>query len=312
MTRRPANDQGRSLSGTLIGVDWGGSRLRAFRYDQAGEVVETREHGRALLDIGPSGFEATLRALIADWLGAGAAQLMLCGMVGSRQGWMEAPYVFCPADVQALVGGLVPLVTALGEAQIVPGVALETEARADVMRGEETQIIGSAPADWTGVAIAPGTHSKWVTLERGRINGFRTWMTGELHGLIMTHTLVGALAVDGPIDPSAFDLGVRRAREDPAITSLLFGARAETLLGRIVPDSLSGYVSGLLIGAEVAQGLENVEAGASIFLIGAPELTVPYARALSIFGRAAAAIVDGATASAKGLWRLHQLAGGFS
>ncbi len=312
MKRRRTNDQAPSLSEPLIGVDWGGSHLRAFRYDDGGEVVETRERRQALLDIAPDGFEATLAALIAGWSGAGGARLMLCGMVGSRQGWAEAPYVSCPADAESLARRLLPLATSLGHAWIAPGVAFESDDRADVMRGEETQIIGALPAGWTGVAITPGTHSKWCRLEAGRITRFRTWMTGELYALLMTHALVGALAVGELHDPDAFALGVLRARDDPAITSLLFGARAEGLLGRIRPESLGGYLSGLLIGAEVAQGLAGLEAQAALLLIGAPELTAFYARALALAGREPAAIVDGATASARGLWRLDQMARGLT
>ncbi len=289
-------------------MDWGGSRLRAFRFDDQGQAIETRERAQALLDLTPGAFEPVLADLVADWSGPGDTRLMLCGMVGSRNGWVEAPYAPCPADAATLAGRLLPLDTSLGYACIVPGVAFETADRADVMRGEETQIIGAAPERWNGVAITPGTHSKWVTVEGGSLVHFRTWMTGELHALVKTYTLVGALTLDGPADADAFTLGASRALEDPAITSLLFGARAEGLLGRIRPASLSDYLSGLLIGAEISQGLARLERGTPILLIGAPALTKLYAQVLSLAGREGATIVDGAAASAEGLRRLDQLA----
>lgn len=287
----------------LIGVDWGASRQRAFLYDAAGAVIDTREDARALLGINPGGFEAVLASLARDWAAPGEAVFMLCGMVGSRQGWAEAPYAPCPADADAIARRMLKLETALGPIRIAPGLALETPERVDVMRGEETQIFGAAPEGWTGWAVTPGTHSKWARLEAGQIVSFRTWMTGELFALLKTHSLLSALMAPGPEDPDAFALGALRALEDPAaLGSLIFGARAEPLLSRIQPPAIASYLSGLLIGAEVAGAAAKAEG--PILLIGAPDLTRLYARALSLAGREAGMIVDGTAAAAAGLWRL--------
>ncbi len=292
----------------LIGVDWGASRIRAFRYGADGAPLESRQRDCDLLSVRPGDFEAILADLTQGWSRDGAARFVLCGMVGSRQGWAEAPYAPCPADAEALASRLLRLSMANGEAAIAPGLSFETADRADVMRGEETQILGAVAPDWSGLAITPGTHSKWSTLEKGRIMGFRTWMTGELFALLRAKSLLGRLMVPGPHDPDAFALGVLRAIEDEAITALLFSVRAEALLARIAPPSLASYLSGLLIGAEVAGGLELCERGAPLAIIGAPALTALYAAALERAGRPDVARIDGDAAVARGLWRLDQLA----
>ncbi len=291
------------MTGALIGVDWGGSRQRAFLYGAAGAVIDTREDSRALLSIHADGFEAVLAGLVRDWADPGEAAFLLCGMVGSRQGWAETPYVPCPADAEAIAERMLKLETRLGPIRIAPGLALETPERVDVMRGEETQILGATPEGWTGWAVTPGTHSKWARLDAGRIVSFRTWMTGELFALLTTHSLLSALMAPGPEDPDAFALGALRALENPvAIGSLIFGARAEPLLGRMGPRAIAPYLSGLLIGAEV--GAASAQAFGPILLIGTPELTGLYARALSLADREVDGIVDGNAAAAAGLWRL--------
>jgi 2-dehydro-3-deoxygalactonokinase len=286
----------------LIGVDWGSSALRAFRFSADGEVVERRELTAGLMSI--DGFEATLAGLVQDW--TGNVRLLLCGMVGSRQGWVEAPYVSCPATAADLAAALTPVKTRLGDAAIAPGLKLETLESVDVMRGEETKVFGALDDDWEGVAVMPGTHAKWVKVSRGRIMEFRTWMTGELYALLRANGLIGALMEDGPHDGEAFASGVRRALDAPAITSLLFAARAEVLLGRLPPGAASSLVSGLLIGAEIAGGLARF-GDEPIVLIGRPDLTGLYADGLAVAGRRSERTIDGASAVARGLWRLDAL-----
>ena len=301
-------------AGPLIGVDWGATTLRTFRFNAAGKVVEQRVSARGLLTTRSGAFEETLAAMIDDWLEEGPRRLILCGMVGSRQGWVEAPYVACPADAGALAARLAPLHTRLGRARIVPGLSIEGAERVDVLRGEETQIFGAVGPGFSGLAVAPGTHAKWARIASGRIVDFRTWMTGELFALLREHSILGRMMTDGPPDEAAFVLGVRRALGDSAVTSLLFGVRAEALLSRTEPAALASYLSGLLIGAEVAGGLawSAGDAGAAaspIVLIGSPDLTGLYAEALALAGRADVRVVDGAEASARGLWRLDGVAG---
>jgi 2-dehydro-3-deoxygalactonokinase len=286
----------------LIGVDWGASRQRAFLYDAAGAVVETREDSRALLGIPAGGFEAVLADLTRDWAAPGMAEFWLCGMVGSRQGWAEAPYAPCPADDAAIAARVLKLEPPLGPVRIAPGLALHTPDRVDVMRGEETQILGAAPDGWTGWVVTPGTHSKWARLEGGRIITFRTWMTGELFAVLKGHSILSALMTPAADDPDAFALGALRALEEPrAMASLIFGARAEPLLGRIAPASIASYLSGVLIGAEIAGAAPDE----GVLLVGAQELTRLYEKALGLAGRQVLGVVDGVVAASSGLWRLR-------
>ena len=293
---------------TLIGLDWGASRVRAFRYDIDGVVTEVRERNCDLLAVKPSGFESVLTDLTHGWRRGGSPRFMLCGMVGSRQGWAEAQYLSCPADAGALASRLLCLPAAGGYAWIAPGLFCESADQADVMRGEETQIIGAVAPTWSGLAVTPGTHSKWSIIDGGRITRFRTWMTGELFALLKSQSLLGRLMKPGPDDADAFALGVLRAIEDHAITALLFSVRAEALLARIAPTSLASYLSGLLIGAEITGGMALSDRASPLVIIGAPALTALYATALELAGRSGAIRIDGAQAAARGLWRLDQLA----
>ena len=290
----------------LIGVDWGGSSLRVFLFDEDGGVVERRSSHRGVATVEAGGFADVLGELIADWA-SGGARLVMCGMIGSRQGWSEAPYIACPTDLQALAGGLLPLETLFGPALIAPGLSIDDHGRLDVMRGEETQFLGAMPhADWSGVIIHPGTHAKWAWFDGGRIIRFRTWMTGELFAVLREHSVLRLLMTEGPTDDAAFELGVRASLHDPAITSLLFTARTEGLFGRIAPQVLPSYLSGLLIGAEVAGGLRMIDNSAPLLLVGDARLTALYRRALALAGRADPGLIDGEEAVARGLWRLEQ------
>ncbi len=168
------------------------------------------------------------------------------------------------------------------------------------MRGEEVQLLGAGLAD--GLVILPGTHSKWVRLEGGAIAGFRTFMTGELFAVLKEHSLLGRLMAEGPEDEAAFAAGVDRALADPALTALLFGVRTEGLFGRIAPSALPDYLSGLLIGAEIAAGARAASSPLTIVAAGA--LAERYARALALAGRGAPRIIDGEAAAVAGLHRI--------
>jgi 2-dehydro-3-deoxygalactonokinase len=293
-------------SETLIGVDWGASNLRAFRFDLAGNVVERRSSPEGMKTLKAADFEPILSRLCEGWTSAAGVRFLLCGMVGSRQGWAEAPYLSCPAGFDDLARALVPLSTDLGPARIVPGISLASSDAADVMRGEETQIVGAVADDWTGVVVAPGTHSKWAWIEAGRIIRFRTFMTGELYAVLKSHSILGQLMQDGGHDAAAFETGVIRALRDGAVTALLFSVRAEALLGRIASAALPSYLSGLLIGSEIAAGSREIDACAPVMIIASDAVVGLYAHALRLAGHARLSTVDGETAAARGLWRLDR------
>lgn len=288
----------------LIGVDWGNSNARAFRYDAEGAVVGERHGPYGILTIRDRGFEAALAALAGDWLDGPPPTFILCGAIGSRQGWLEAPYAPCPASEADLIAALKPLPTRLGPAWIVPGVNSETLDHVEVLRGEETKTFEALAAGWDGVVVSPGTHSKWLRLAGARITAIRSFMTGELYAVLRAHSILGALMAPGLHDPAAFDLGVTRALADPAVTSLLLSVRAEGLAGRIAPEAAASFLSGILIGAEVRGGLAWCEAGAPLRLIASPGLEGLVARALELAGRTDVIVDDASVATAKGLWRI--------
>ena len=295
------------MPAALIGVDWGGSSLRVFRFDGQGEVLERRASHRGVATIEGGRFADALGELISDWTSDGGARLIMCGMIGSRQGWAEAPYIPCPTDLGALAAKLEPLETPFGPSLIAPGLSVDDAGRLDVMRGEETQFLGALPnPQWTGVIVHPGTHAKWARFESGRIVGFRTWMTGELFSLLKQHSVLRVLMMDGSDDDAAFDLGVARGLADPAITSLLFTARTEGLFQRIASEALSSYLSGLLIGSEVCGALHTTGEKTDILLVGDDRLTALYSRALDVAGHPVALVLDGEAAAASGLWGLDQ------
>ena len=294
------------MTTVLIGGDWGTSNLRVFRYVQGGRIAETRSAPAGVMAVGDGGFEAALQALVSDWLAEGPAQTLLCGMVGSRQGWIETPYVACPADMAQVAAGARRVNCAFGAVHILPGLSVETPlGRRDVLRGEETQIFGAIDGGrGAEVIITPGTHGKWATTDDdARVTGFETFMTGELFALLKTHSILGRLMDGDEPDADAFAMGVGRSMADPFLSRLLFSVRAEGLFDTIAPTALSAYLSGVLIGAEVVGGLSSSEA-AAVTLIGAPALTALYVDALAICGVEKVRQVSGDAAVGAGLWRL--------
>lgn len=288
----------------LIGVDWGNSNLRAYRFDAAGAVVETRTAHQGTLTLQAGGHEAALARVTDGWRDAPEPRFVLCGAVGSREGWRETPYAPCPAGLDDLKRLVVPLRTGLGPAWVMPGVSALTPERAETMRGEETKALSALVSGFDGVVASTSTHSKWVRVQGGRITGLRSFMTGELFATLKAHTLIGAVMAAGPHDAGAFDLGARRALADPAATSLLLSARAEALLGRLEPESVESYLSGLLIGAEVRGGLADLQPDTPIRLIGDMAMMERTARALALAGRSGVAVIDGDVAAAEGLWMI--------
>jgi 2-dehydro-3-deoxygalactonokinase len=208
-------------------------------------------------------------------------------MVGSNRGWKEAPYVPCPAGLDQLAD---KLVWSGDREAIIPGVSYLGNGRADVMRGEEVQLLGAVAAglvDPMSVVSHPGTHNKWAMLRHGAIHSFTSVMTGELFSLLKDHSILGDL-LRGPVDANdAFKRGVRETMEREALPADLFGVRAQVLLGQAKKEDAASYTSGLLIGTDVRIGL-SVPYGAVVTIIGRPELTTLYAAAVKEFGRASA------------------------
>ncbi|TCZ58634.1 2-dehydro-3-deoxygalactonokinase [Roseicella aquatilis] len=271
----------------MIGIDWGTTSFRAYRLDAGGSVTDSTEHPGGILTVPPGGFPAALRAAIGPWLAAGERRVLLCGMVGSRQGWQEAPYLPCPAGPAEIAAAVVPLEFEGAACFLVPGLtARDAGGVPDVMRGEETKLVGLLPEIGAAEALAclPGTHSKWARLAGGRIAGFATQFTGETRAVLLQHSILGRLAEPGPESEAAFRRGLRRAREPGGLLHHLFGTRALGLMGDLAATETASYLSGLLIGHEVqAVTAEGLPPG-PVHLAGSETLARAYALAFAEHG----------------------------
>ena len=297
---------------TLIAIDWGTTAARAYRLDAQGAVRDERSAALGISHVRDQRYAEALADLLGDWQTDPAPRLA-CGMIGSRQGWVEAPYVECPASLEAIAAGIAPVAdAALG---IVPG--LRTRDRfgiPDVMRGEETQLIGAVAASEASVlAVLPGTHSKWACVERGRVIDFATYMTGELYAVLLTHSLLGRMAErtqPAAIGPT-FHQGVRRGLAAGELTHAMFGARTLVLTGELAPAGVDNWLSGLLIGREVADAIawaiEQHADATRVRIIGSDVLADRYAAALVVAGITAER--GDRDAAARGLWRIADRAG---
>ena len=268
-----------------IAIDWGTSNLRAWAMAADGKVMAEAASEEGMAKLARDDFEPALLRLILPWLGAGKTLVTACGMVGSRQGWCEAPYrtVPCtPLDPGSLV--TVPATDPRILVRIAPG--LKQPGPADVMRGEETQIAGALCLlpGYDGVLCLPGTHSKWVQISAGEVVSFQTFMTGEMFALLSEASVLRHGMEGNGWDDAAFDLGVSDAISRPErIGARLFSLRAEGLISGLDPAAARSRLSGLLIGTELAAA-RPYWLGQRITLIGAAKLSAAYARALSAQG----------------------------
>ncbi|TMJ26903.1 MAG: 2-dehydro-3-deoxygalactonokinase [Alphaproteobacteria bacterium] len=286
----------------LIAVDWGTSSLRGARLDEAGRVLEEKTAPLGILNVPNGDFAGVFAAQFSDWMKPPGTRCLISGMAGSRQGWIEAPYVACPAGPDELAQHLHWIES--GRIALVPGLSDEQADVPDVMRGEEVQIFGALRLAGLsdGLFVLPGTHSKWATVRGGRVVGFRTFMTGEVYGLFAQHSILArTLELDAPLDESAFLRGVARAANGEGLLHNAFGVRALALFGRLSPAPSASYLSGLLIGEELQQ--QKLPAGSEVIAIGASTLTARYGLALK--QRGVAVRTFGAEATWAGLRALQ-------
>ncbi|KHL04229.1 2-dehydro-3-deoxygalactonokinase [Sinomonas humi] len=328
----------------MVGLDWGTTSCRAYLLGEDGTVLDRRLDGRGVLALSRSGenrtaaFEQELDDLCGEWLrSAPGLPLVACGMVGSNQGWAEAEYRHLPVDLTERPESLTEVPTPLGPLFIIPGLFKDGTAGSpsdhpDVIRGEETQVLGTLPSgtgdtaagtgdaadDGAGspaVVVLPGTHTKWLRLEGTRVSDFVTTMTGELFGLVMQHSIVARLAEEPQApDLDAFDRGldVAFAATEPVpaaptdVATSLFSARTLVMAGELEPTAVKDYVSGLMIGAEVERfahlwiGEQDI-AGGRITICANAQLGGRYARALERAGIASDLAPEDAVVA--GLWR---------
>jgi 2-dehydro-3-deoxygalactonokinase len=256
-----------------------------------GAILQRVASPRGVLTVDKGEHEAVLAGLVGGWLAeSGPLPVLMAGMVGSRQGWVEAPYADCPAGLPEIASAMTTIDTrTMGAIGVAPGVrAVDRDGAPDVMRGEETQILGALAATGRadGLFVLPGTHSKWVRVEAGRIASFATYMTGEVFAALKDHTILGRLMEAAPQDDAAFPEGVGAAArlERPGdLLHAIFMTRTLGLFDRLRAGQLADYLSGLLIGAELASGAAGAR---SAVVVGAPALTARYCAAGAILGLA--------------------------
>ncbi|NGO51268.1 2-dehydro-3-deoxygalactonokinase [Allomesorhizobium camelthorni] len=280
------------MSARVVAVDWGTSRLRIWLLDQDGSVLAERRSDEGMLAARPDGFGRILEGHL-DALGAPVdLPAIICGMAGSRQGWVEAPYVAVPASMQGIFAGAAPIPGSRRDIRILPGVAQRDPASPDVMRGEETQLAGIASllGSDSHIVCMPGTHSKWVEIADGSIAGFATYMTGELFSVLAGHSILSHSLGAESHAVSATDPLFRRwcqdSLSDPGdVSARLFRIRASTLLLDLKPGQAAAALSGLLIGAEVASASRRfAKSGAPVVLVASGALRPLYEAAFGLAG----------------------------
>jgi 2-dehydro-3-deoxygalactonokinase len=300
---------------SFIAGDWGTSHLRLLLCDAGGSILDSRS-GPGAADV-DGGFADVFDSLTAQWgYDHGLLPAVLCGMVGSSIGWIQAPYVACPANPEQIVEACAVLRG--GRVHIVPGLSCRNRLDSpDFLRGEETQILGALtlmPALRQGrwLLCHPGTHTKWVVLQDGRVREFLTAPSGEMFAVLRDHSVL-VRKLEGartPIDENAFREALTRFNKFPEAQLLhrLFECRSRQLSGELAAQSADGYLSGLLIASDVLGALRLLPGPhtcGSVCLIGSAQLTRLYATALASHGHGSSQI-DGAEASRAGLVHVHQ------
>ena len=274
----------------FIAIDWGTTNLRAFLINQNGQVQAQRDNDRGMLELNSSEFEAVLSDLLDDWL-TPDLPIYMAGMVGSRGGWQEVPYQQCPIKLSDLSEHLYWLETSLpNPIAIVPGLqGVGVGGYDDVMRGEETQLIGAM--DWlhtqgrtddSPVFCLPGTHCKWAQIKNGSLTQFSTSISGELFAQLNNESsLVKGLTKSDVFNKSAFNKGVLASQQSGGILHHLFSARSRFVCGDLAESDVRDYLSGVVIGHDVNDILSSLSTPNSpVIIIGSQALSERYALAL--------------------------------
>jgi 2-dehydro-3-deoxygalactonokinase len=269
-------------------VDWGTTSLRATLVDQSGNGKEIIETPQGISSLNKGDHEEVLMTALAPWLSThGALPIAALGMITSRNGWIEVPYVACPAGPAELAAGsLCKSLPNGSDLVFLPGLTDPSRRPfPDVMRGEEIQVAGHGLAD-DATIIIPGTHSKWAKVKTGRIDSFQTFVTGEIFALLLNNSFIARGATQPPVDdPEAYRRGLEEAKNSAAMLSLLFSARTGGLAGRLTADQLRSYVHGLIIGQEFRQAREDgwYSGGDEATIVGNDGLNDLYVIAATLF-----------------------------
>ena len=289
-------------------VDWGTTAFRLWLIARDGTVLAERRGEEGMLTAQSQGFASILHRHLAETAAPEGLPVVICGMAGSRQGWIEVPYAQAPAALDAILAGAVQVPGEARTIRIVPGVAQSDPSAPDVMRGEETKLAGVPDLRLGGrhVVCMPGTHSKWAEVRDGTLVSFRTWMTGELFSVLSRHSILRYAIGEAPTGASESDAAFQNWCEEglahPAETgALFFRIRASSLLQDLSPDHASAALSGLLIGTEIAAARRQFEARDNeLLLVASGRMASLYGRALSFAG-IATRVIDADVAVRAGL-----------
>lgn len=294
-----------------IAVDWGTSSFRLWLMAEDDSVLAERRSDEGMTTAARLGFADVLDAHLAAIGAPDELPVIICGMAGARQGWVEAGYVDVPCPLSDVLKGAISVPGVTRDIRILPGLA-QRAGTPDVMRGEETQLLGALATvgDTDSLACLPGTHSKWVHVTHRGVTAFSTFMTGELFEVISKHSILAHAVVGaGGVDPAEFDAAVATAYGQPALaTNLLFGVRAAQLLQGLSPEAAEARLSGTLLGVEIAGASSLVRPGTTITLIASGRLQAIYETAFQRLGLAYVtidaeeAVRRGLSAAARSLW----------
>jgi 2-dehydro-3-deoxygalactonokinase len=298
-----------------VAVDWGTSSFRLWRIDRAGGILGERRSQEGMIAAAKLGFATVLQSHLDAVGAANDLPVIICGMAGARQGWVEAGYIDTPAHLASILARAVPVPGLPRDIRIVPGIAQRDPKAPDVMRGEETQLLGALGADAANNAVVciPGTHSKWAIVKGGTVERFATFMTGELFSVVSRETILSHAVANAEEaeDIGAFKSAVVAAFEAPALAAnLLFRVRSSQLLYGGSAAAAREQISGTLIGLELAAGLDKDRAKSGITLVASGRLQELYRLAfdtLSVPVRSIdseEAVRRGLSMAAKTIWNL--------
>ena len=287
-------------------VDWGTSSFRLWLLDAEGAVIASSRSDEGMMHCAKAGFAPILGAHLAKVEAPAGTPVVICGMAGARQGWLEAPYVEVPASLEALPTQAIKIAGAKNDVRILPGISLNDPQAPNVMRGEETQLLGAVSESGNALVCMPGTHSKWVEIENGVVTRFSTFMTGELFSLLTKHGILQHAIEEKAVvssDDAAFQSALERTEgQAHAVLSGFFGVRAAQLLGLESRGDGAAHLSGLLIGGEVSAARELFGMDDRVTLIASDPIKTLYATAMEKQGFRVVS-KDAGEASRAGLFR---------
>ena len=272
----------------LIGLDWGTSSLRAYLIGAQGAVLDTCHAPEGIMQMQDGKHEATLVRLLEPWLQVEKLPVIASGMITSRNGWVETPYLPLPVSANHLAQALTAFSTSSKlDLHFITGLSTDRNGAPDVMRGEETQIIGAIESGLNDADIVlPGTHSKWVSVRGGRIHSFTTFMSGEIFAALRQHTILGKLMNDAEFNEQGFIRGVTDGFDAGSqLLHRLFHVRTLPLFELMRAEEVSDYLSGMLIGAEIHGAMDKGLGSGQITIVGSHSLSDRYAIALQTLSK---------------------------